>query len=246
MSNNVRKIHFIVDGHKITGTLLYPEILKASNPAIVCLHGWGSNETRYIPRVEQLVKLGFICLTFSMRGHGESEGDIKKLSRKDHLEDCKAAYDFLKTQKGVDPLRIGVVGSSYGGYMAALLSHLRPVTWLALKCPANYEDSNFEELCAHQAVTAARRHQYRSLSLGTPDNKAISAISHFMSDVLNIESEKDELLPKECLMNYANALPDKSKLTYTVIKGSDHSSSKEEWNQEFIRILRDWFATKIT
>lgn len=245
MYKNITKVQFSVDGQKLVGTLLYPKKLQSSNSAALCLHGWGSNETRYIPRVEPLVELGYICLTFSMRGHGKSEGDAKKLSRKDHFQDCKAAYDFLVAQEGVDPHRIGVMGSSYGGYMAALLSNEREIKWLALKAPANYQDDNFEVEYAHKAVHAARRYHYRSLVLGPKDNKAINAISHFKNDVLIVESENDEILPKVCLQNYANALPDKRKLTYKIIEGSDHSSSEEKWNQEFIHIIRDWFASKI-
>ena len=36
------------------------------------------------------------------------------------------------------------VGSSYGGYLAAILTTLRPVRWLALRVPALYQDEGWD------------------------------------------------------------------------------------------------------
>ena len=36
-----------------------------------------------------------------------------------------------------------MVGSSYGGYLAAILTALRPVRWLALRVPALYKDEDW-------------------------------------------------------------------------------------------------------
>ena len=58
---------------------------------------------------------------------------MRKLKQKetvtleDNLRDALAAYDTLVGYQAVDKKAIAVVGSSYGGYLAAILSSLRPV-----------------------------------------------------------------------------------------------------------------------
>ena len=43
----------------------------------------------------------------------------------------------------IDQSAIAVVGSSYGGYLAAILTRMRPVKWLALHVPALYRDDEW-------------------------------------------------------------------------------------------------------
>ncbi|HSX09791.1 MAG TPA: alpha/beta fold hydrolase [Candidatus Saccharimonadales bacterium] len=136
----MKKITFTVDAQTLVGNILFPESLKSKNPALLFLHGWKSSQGRHIERAKKLVALGFICMTFDLKSHGKSDGDRSMLSIKDYLDDVIAAYDFLKMQKHVDPDRIGIVGSSFGGYLGSLLTEKCPVKWLALQAPANYPE----------------------------------------------------------------------------------------------------------
>jgi dienelactone hydrolase len=86
------------------------------------------------------------------------------VSREESLRDILAAYDFLAAQPNVDSDSIAVVGSSYGGYLAALLTALRPVKWLALRVPALYKDSEWEPA----QVQAADRAGPRQISASSP------------------------------------------------------------------------------
>lgn len=241
MLYNITKISFSVDNQKIIGSLLQPKILIGKRPTIIFVHGWGSSEDKYILRAQPIADLGYICLTFSMRGHGKSEGNIRHLSRRDHLNDCLSAYDFLVKQKHVDKTRISVIGSSYGGYMASLAVSKRNFECLALKSPANYPDEGFAEKPAKDCVVTARLKQFRTNPVTAKENQALKSISAFHGNILVIEAEKDEVIPRQCLVNYVNALPNKEKLTYVIMKNADHASTTKEWNKQFVRILRDWF-----
>ena len=61
-----------------------------------------------------------------------------------NLRDVLAAYDELVSHPMVDERSIAVDGSSYGGYLAAILTTLRPVRWLALRVPALYQDGGWD------------------------------------------------------------------------------------------------------
>lgn len=242
----MQKISFVVDGQKLHGTIFYPENIKEKNPAILFLHGWMSSEQRYLPRAEALTKLGYICLTFTMRGHGESEGDIKKQTCQDFLNDTIAAYDFLTEQKNVDRESISVVGASFGAYLATLVTQKRKVKHLALRVPANYPDENLNKSqYDFSGDDSAAILKPRFSSLEDSQTYIKNALNNFLGDVLIIESEHDDVIPHQIIEDYLNSVKEKKKLTYVVMKGADHALKNERTRAEFIKILTDWFSDKL-
>ena len=123
-------------------------------PLVVELHGWagaklgldddagGFNEPRggqyaFLPTPRRLAAAGLAVLTYSSRGFGESCGSPSSRGAAGcargwtHLADARyEAHDtqhlagLLADSSLVDPRRIGVVGSSYGGLQALELSTL--------------------------------------------------------------------------------------------------------------------------
>ena len=122
-----------VDGRGIPGTLVAP---ATAIPGMLFVQGWGSSQDVYLPRARQIAALGCIGLTFEPRGVARDDPRHELVSREDNLRDLVAAYDVLASQPGVDPAAIGVGGSSYGAYLAAILTSLRPGKWLGLRAPA--------------------------------------------------------------------------------------------------------------
>ena len=107
-----------------------------------------------------------------MRGHAATVREQAKVTREDNLADALAAYDRLVAEHAVDQSRIAVIGSSYGGYLATILTGLRPVRWLALRAPALYKDSEWDlpKLALRQAQ---RLDDYRRLALVPEANRAL-------------------------------------------------------------------------
>lgn len=239
---HMQKISFTVDGQKLIGTLLYPKKVKQKNPAILFLHGWKSRQKRHIERALHLVELGFICMTFDLRGHGESEGDRTQLSIKNYLTDVVAAYDFMTEQNNVDSDQIGVVGSSFGGYLGILLTRKRSVKWLALQAPANYPDKNFED---PKPDDPSPIFPWRAEPKAYNEVRSLKSIHEYQHKVLLVESEDDEFIPHQTIENYKNALKDKSNITYFFIKNGDHGLRSGNSNEQYMHILREWFKDKI-
>src|ERR671913_538733 len=140
MATRDDRIDIHVDDQRISGTVVTPATVV---PGVLFLHGWGGSQEQYLARAHEIAALGCVCLTTDLRGHAETEEQKETVTREDNLRDALAAYDTLVSHQAVDKEAIAVVGSSYGGYLAAILSSLRPVRWLGLRVPALYRDEDW-------------------------------------------------------------------------------------------------------
>lgn len=237
-----KHISFKINGQRLAGTLFFPN-KSLGNPALLFIHGWESNQDRYFERATQLSKVGFIVLTFDLRGHGDSPGKIKLLPISKHLDDVLAAYDFLVSQKSVAPTKIGVIGASYGGYLASILTAKRPVKWLVLRAPAIYKDSHFQFPKAQLNEQEVKK--YRLAKVHTKTNLALKSLTQFKGDVLIVESEHDTSVPHQTIQNYLQSLKSAKSITHIVIEKADHSLTKPLWQKKFIQIVSRWFKTQL-
>lgn len=238
------EIDFTADGQKLRGNIFYPQNPKDKNPAVLYIHGWTSEQDRNFQFAEALSGLGFVSMTFDMRGHGISEGNLNDLSREDFMKDVEIAYDFLVADGKVDPENVSIVSSSFGAYLGMILTTRRKVKNLALRVPANYQDEGFNQ----PQVQYAKRPdtvEWREQKLEPNATMSLRALSDFSGDVLVVESENDELVPHQTLENYMNALKDKSRLTHTVMKGAPHSIREQNFRDEYRKILVNWFGSRL-
>ena len=133
MAATTEYIELVVGNERIAGTILAP---RRRMPGILFVHGWGGSQQRDMLRGRHIAGLGCVCLTFDLRGHEKTQEQKQSINRAQNLEDLLVAYDRLIEHPGVDPERVAVIGTSYGGYLATILTSLRPVRWLAMRVPA--------------------------------------------------------------------------------------------------------------
>lgn len=65
---------------------------------------------------------GVASLSLDLRGHGRSGGDLKEQGFEDQLDDLRRALDVLVAAPGADAARLGLLGFSLGGALAAVLA----------------------------------------------------------------------------------------------------------------------------
>ena len=96
--------------------------------AFLVLHGFGSNceSPSVIQPARVLSEFGYVTLRFDMRGCGKSEGEFGRVICLEQVEDLGNALDFLARHPAVDPDRIGVIGSSFGGAVAVYAGGINP------------------------------------------------------------------------------------------------------------------------
>lgn len=230
-----------VDGQHLVATLVAPQGEGRSLPGVLFLHGWGGNQEQYLASARAIAALGCVCLTFDLRGHAETAPQHDTVTREDNLHDVLAAYDLLARHPGVDKSCMAVVGASYGGYLGAILTLMRPVRLLALRAPALYKDDGWE-MPKRQLHVDPDFAAYRRQTLRAADNRALGACSQFRGDALLVESERDEVIPHPAAANYVAALANAHSLTYRVIEGADHALTQPPWEEAYTELLVGWLA----
>jgi pimeloyl-ACP methyl ester carboxylesterase len=226
------KISFESQGQKISGNFLEG---RSNKPAFLFIQGWTGNQN--LMAAETLAKAGYAALTYDMRGHGDSEGDLAALSRADFVDDSVLAYDFLKAQTGATT--IGVVGSSFGGYTAIQLSTRRPATCLSLRVPANYPDAGFDEPQLPQVNNQASK-EFWQKPLAFDRNNTLAALHRFTGPIQIIEAENDETIPHRTLANFVEAVSNQAQLSYHIMKNAPHSLINESLKHEYRDLLLEW------
>jgi uncharacterized protein len=115
---NTRTVNFFSEATKMEGDLFLPADYKAGErrPAIVLCHGFTGVRSLILGDYAKVFcAAGFVVLTFDYRGYGGSEGTRRRLIPLEQIDDIRNAISFVETLPEVDPNRIGLWGTSFGG-----------------------------------------------------------------------------------------------------------------------------------
>jgi len=170
-------------GAKLAGTLTSPRT-GYPWPAVLLISGGGAHDRDYsilrhrpfLVLADYLTRRGIAVLRFDERGVGESTGDRSQATSENYAEDVLAGVKFLKSHKQIDPNRIGLIGHSEGGTIAALAAAQSPdiafiVMMGAPGLPGKEYNLQFEESKARslglnkEAIAANRSFQELVLSV---------------------------------------------------------------------------------
>src|ERR1700751_3177035 len=135
---------------------LYRPAGSGPAPLLVMAHGLGAVRTmRLDAYAERFSAAGYACLGFDYRNFGDSEGEPRQLLDVDmQLADWAAAVAHARTIAGVDPSRIGLWGTSFGGgHVIATAARLAGIAGAGAQCP--FTDA-IASLRAMTPLTAAR------------------------------------------------------------------------------------------
>lgn len=236
----VRDVDIAVEGRTLVGRVVEP---RTTLPGVLFVHGWAGSQERDTIRAREIAQLGCVCLTFDLRGHGATAEEIERVTREQNLADLCSAFDRLTEVRNVDPGSVAVVGSSYGGYLATLLTARRPVRWLALRVPALYRDEDWT--VPKHRLDREQLARYRRSLVSHEDNLALGQSRRFTGDVLVVESEHDEIVPHPAVASYLAGFLNARSLTYRIIEGADHALSDAESRAAYDRLLVRWIREMI-
>ena len=143
--HTVRRVQIPLGNGFMPGHLFVPR--HDAKGASVCLvHGTSAEQTlSYYMWIRALLRAGFQVLTFEMDGHGDNR---RPLRVPDVEANVPAALQFLRSQPGVNPARLGLLGVSLGGACAlnALPAETGIKAVVAVSVPAQVELGEWERL----------------------------------------------------------------------------------------------------
>lgn len=122
------------DGLEIPSILYRPKEATTDSkvPALVWVHGGpgGQSRTGYSATLQHLVNHGYAILAANNRGSSGYGKTFFHMDDRKHgevdLQDIVHAKDYLASLDWVDSERIGIIGSSYGGYMVGAALAFEP------------------------------------------------------------------------------------------------------------------------
>ena len=118
-----------LDHSHFAGTLTLPQG-AGPFPAVLLITGSGTQDRDetifghkpFLVIADKLTRSGIAVLRVDDPGSGGSTGDLENATLETHATDVEAGVAFLAAQKEVDPKRIGLVGHSEGGILAAMVA----------------------------------------------------------------------------------------------------------------------------
>ncbi len=224
-------------------------------PLIVLCHGFTtSKDGRTYVRLEEILNAkNFSTLRFDFYGHGESEGELADITISEAVDDALSAIRFVK-ESGYG--RIGLMGSSFGGFASILTAGQSDDLFvLALKSPV----SDYLDLLIardHDIDIQAWR-QNGHILVEASDGQNLRLNYSFYEDAermhgyalarrikvptLIVHGDQDETVPLEQSRKAAACIPD---CRLEIIEGADHVYSDPALFERMLDLIADFITAK--
>ncbi len=221
-------------------------------PGVVLFHGFTGDRMEshwmFVKCSRALAEAGIASLRFDFYGSGESDGNFREVTLRGEIADARAAVDFFRRQRGVDAQRLGLLGLSLGGLVAATLApRVRSralVLWSALAHSAHLR--TLAEVSVKPIPGGNGRVEYdaREISQHFLDDalavEPIPQVARYKGPTLVIHPEKDSAVPVSHAEDYYRAAGSATK-DLVVVPGADHVFTSVTWEGEVIARSVAWF-----
>ena len=221
-------------------------------PGVVFFHGFTGDRMEshwiFVKCARALAEAGTASLRFDFCGSGESDGEFREMTLRGEISDARTAVNFLRRQKKIDPRRIGLLGISMGGAIAAVLAEevraAALVLWSALAHTAHLRALAATAVKPIPGGAGAVEYDAREISPQFLDDaltvEPLPALARFKGPTLVIQPENDQAVPLSHAQDFYHAAGAQMK-ELVVIPGADHVFSSVPWEREVIERTVAWF-----
>jgi pimeloyl-ACP methyl ester carboxylesterase len=225
--------------------------VRRGAPGVVFFHGFTGDRMEshwlFVKCSRALARVGVASLRFDFYGSGESEGKFQEVTLQGEVADAHAAIEYFGRQRGIDHDRLGLVGLSMGGAIAATVAARARVKslvlWAALARPSHLR--KLAERTTKPIPGSRRLREYGAHMVSTAFLKNIEkvdpleSIAKFKGTTLIIHPEKDEYLPLSHPRDFFLAAGGEIK-EEVIIPGADHTFTSLAWEREVIERTVTW------
>jgi dipeptidyl aminopeptidase/acylaminoacyl peptidase len=238
------------NGFKLCGVISDPKG-KAGSPVIMLCHGLStSKDGRTYTRLETMLnRKGIATFRFDFFGHGESEGKFEDITLSEAAKDILKAVHILKSS-GYS--KIGLMGSSFGGYASLMAaSRLPELILLALKSPVS--DYLGLLIAKDQEIDISLWKLKGSISMEGIDNQSLKLNYTFFQDAETIQSaeairkikaptlivhgDADKTVPVEQSIQCARMMED---CQLKILEGADHTYTQPRHFEQMLSSITDF------
>lgn len=219
-------------------------------PLVVMVTGDGkkgsrSNTWSFLSK--ELLQVGIPSFVFDFQGLGYSEGPMAELNLTVGVENLRSAIEIVKQQLWVDPDRIGILGSSFGGNVAIIYgAKYHNIKTFGLKSPVSYYPEVHEMLMSAEGLSEWKHTGYNStygfnydfyLDGFKYDTYALSR--SITAPCLIVHGDADTEVPIKQSKKLANSWGGKDILE--ILPGVDHGYKEENAMKSFAKSMSNWF-----
>ena len=221
---------------KITlgGTFTYPR--KDNFPVVILISGSGQQDRNseifghkpFWVIADYLTQNGIGVLRIDDRGVGKSGGNPATSTSYDFAADSEAAVHYIKTKKGVNPKKIGLIGHSEGGLIAPIIA-------------SKDKNINFIVLLAGPGIPCDELLLEQTYLIGKASGMSESELENIRKinqSVYNIaKSDKTDVEARKALETVFSSLYSENPEFTT----SSEAEKKQILNQQIDPVLIPWF-----
>lgn len=223
---------------------------NAGDSVVIMGHGYLSDKnSRTNTRLAELLNgQGISTISYDLYGHGESEGEMERLTVSRAVENLLAVHDFAKGRHS----QIGLTGSSFTGIVSLIAATKRSFDVLSLKCPVfdskrlwdeRYGEDGLKKWKEDGYVTPfAKKWCYEAYEDAcTYDMEKI--VPMIKAPVLVIHGDRDTTVPMWHAESIIRLASGEKKLV--VVKGADHFFKDENQFNEMIQTSLSWLVSHL-
>lgn len=252
-----KPVVFYNHGQQLIGMVHTPDRVTGLCPAVVFFHGFTGTKVEphriFVKTARKLASVGFYAFRFDFRGCGDSEGDFSAMTISGEISDAIRSLDVLEKMKGVDAERLGALGLSMGGCVAACVSGQDArVKSTVLWAPFSDDPPDLVQTMLAAYASRPNPHEdffdYNGDTVGNgfvedlPQVKPSVRMQAFSGPLLVIHGDSDETVPVIFGQRYYALMKDRDALTeIEIIPGADHTFNTRAWEDLVIARSVDWF-----
>ena len=225
-------------------------------PAVLLCHGFTGTriETHclFVKMSRLLEKIGIASCRFDFIGSGESDGDFVDMTVQGEVEDTLAVLDYVKALDLVDSSRLGTIGLSLGGAVAALAAgESRSFRAVCLWAPVAFPGELFLDPMGTAALNSLNRRGWidqagNKLGLSFFEKlgalRPVEALASAEMPVLILHGSQDTIVPLEHARAYQGACKD---ARLVIVNQSDHTFNSVAWEKKVLGKTLEWFGERL-
>lgn len=245
-----RAVRFQSGDSTLWGRFSVPDSTGHPQPLVVMVTGdglRGSRKATYTDLRNSLDAAGLASFIFDFQGLGESGGPARKLSLSVGVANLKDAIARARAETWVDPSKVAILGSSFGGNCALLYTAEDPyIATLALKSPVSFYPETHEVCFGADRMAAWKETGYDDrygfeyeFYLDSFSHNTYAAAHEVRCPVFIVHGDADRNVPLRQSLRLLDCLPN---ARLEVLPGVEHNYEQGNALDVMTRHMVQWLS----